>query len=54
VEEESLKRLKTDRIDLLRVQMPDGVTPIEEIVRGLDKLAHSGKIIYAGLWDFRA
>ena len=33
--EQSLKRLATDRIDLYWVHMPDGVTPIEEIVRGL-------------------
>lgn len=52
--EGSLKRLKTDRIDLLWVHMPDGVTPIEEIVRGLDDLVRSGKIIYAGLSDFPA
>ena len=52
--EESLKRLKTDRIDLLWVHMPDSVTPTEEIVRGLDSLTHAGKIIYAGLSDFPA
>ena len=52
--EESLKRLKTDRVDLLWVHMLDGVTPIEQIVRGLDNLAHAGKIIYAGLSDFPA
>ncbi|MFD2265069.1 aldo/keto reductase [Lacibacterium aquatile] len=52
--EASLKRLKTDRIDLLWVHMPDGVTPIDEIARGLDDLARSGKILYAGLSDFPA
>ncbi|KQT69862.1 MULTISPECIES: aldo/keto reductase [unclassified Aureimonas] len=52
--EASLKRLKTDRIDLLWVHMPDGVTPIEEILRGLDDLARAGKILYAGLSDFPA
>jgi aryl-alcohol dehydrogenase-like predicted oxidoreductase len=50
----SLKRLKTDRIDLLWVHMPDAVTPIDEIVRGLDDLARSGKILYSGLSDFPA
>lgn len=34
--------------------MPDGVTPIDEIVRGLDDLVRSGKILYAGLSDFPA
>jgi aryl-alcohol dehydrogenase-like predicted oxidoreductase len=52
--EESLKRLKTDRVDLLWVYMPDGITSVEEIVRGLDHLVHAGKIIYAGLSDFPA
>jgi aryl-alcohol dehydrogenase-like predicted oxidoreductase len=52
--EESLVRLKTDRIDLYWVHMPDGVTPIEEIVRGLDDLTRAGKILYAGLSDFPA
>lgn len=52
--EASLKRLRTDRIDLYWVHMPDGATPIEEIVRGLDDLVSAGKIIYAGLSDFPA
>jgi aryl-alcohol dehydrogenase-like predicted oxidoreductase len=52
--EESLKRLNTDRIDLYWVHMPDGMTPIEEIVRGLDDLARAGKIIYVGFSDFPA
>jgi aryl-alcohol dehydrogenase-like predicted oxidoreductase len=52
--EASLKRLRTDRIDLLWVHMPDGVTPIDEIVRGLDELVRAGKIVYAGLSDFPA
>jgi aryl-alcohol dehydrogenase-like predicted oxidoreductase len=52
--EESLKRLRTDRIDLLWVHMPDAVTPVDEIVRGLDDLVRGGKIIYAGLSDFPA
>ena len=52
--EASLKRLVTDRIDLLWVHMPDGVTPIDEIARGLDDLVRSGKILYSGLSDFPA
>ncbi|RYF78239.1 MAG: aldo/keto reductase, partial [Comamonadaceae bacterium] len=50
----SLKRLKTDRIDLYWVHHPDGVTPSDEIVRGLDDLARAGKILYAGLSNFPA
>ncbi|HZX83235.1 MAG TPA: aldo/keto reductase [Reyranella sp.] len=52
--EASLQRLKTDRIDLYWVHHPDGVTPAEEIVRGLDDLARGGKILYAGLSNFSA
>jgi aryl-alcohol dehydrogenase-like predicted oxidoreductase len=50
--EGSLRRLGTDYIDLLWVHFPDFVTPIDEIVRGLDDLARSGKILYAGLSNF--
>lgn len=52
--EASLKRLKTDRIDLYWVHQPDARTPSEEIVRGLDDLARAGKILYAGLSNFPA
>lgn len=52
--EASLKRLKTERVDLYWVHFADGVTPIEEILRGLDDLSRSGKIHYAGLSDFPA
>lgn len=52
--EDSLKRLKTDRIDIYFVHMDDGVTPVDEITRGLDDLVRAGKIIYAGLSNFPA
>lgn len=52
--EASLKRLKTDRIDLYWAHHPDGVTPIEELVRGFEDLARAGKILYAGLSNFPA
>lgn len=52
--EASLKRLKTDRIDLLWAHASDGVTPVEELVRGFDDLARAGKILYGGLSDFPA
>lgn len=52
--EASLRRLKTDRIDLYWTHFPDRVTPIEEILRGFDDLARAGKILYAGLSDFPA
>lgn len=52
--EQSLKRLKTDRLDLYWVHLSDGQTPIEEIVRGLDDLVSAGKINYAGFSNFPA
>ncbi len=52
--ESSLKRLKTDRIDLYWVHHPDNLTPSEELLRGLDDLVRSGKILYAGLSNFSA
>jgi aryl-alcohol dehydrogenase-like predicted oxidoreductase len=52
--EASLRRLKTDRIDIYWVHYPDNVTPAEEIVRGFEDLARAGKILYAGLSNFPA
>ena len=52
--ERSLKRLGTDRIDLLWVHGPDHVTSTDEILRGFDDLARAGKIIYAGFSNFPA
>ncbi|MET1027198.1 MAG: aldo/keto reductase [Dongiaceae bacterium] len=52
--EASLKRLKTDRIDLYWAHFDDGVTPMEEILRGFDDLVRGGKILYAGLSNFPA
>ncbi|KQO75083.1 aldo/keto reductase [Rhizobium sp. Leaf262] len=52
--EASLKRLKTDRLDLYWVHYADGVTPVEEIVRGFEDIARAGKVLYAGLSDFPA
>src|SRR3546814_18918159 len=52
--EASLRRLKTDRIDIYWAHWPDHVTPSEEIVRGFEDLARAGKILYAGLSNFHA
>lgn len=49
--EGSLKRLKTDHIDLFYVHAWDGTTPIEEIMRGLDDLVRAGKVLYVGISD---
>jgi aryl-alcohol dehydrogenase-like predicted oxidoreductase len=49
--EGSLKRLGTDYIDLLYLHMWDRTTPVQEVLRGLDDLVASGKILYAGISD---
>jgi len=49
--EASLKRLRTDRIDLYWLHIWDFTTPIEEIMRGFDDLVRAGKILYAGVSD---
>jgi aryl-alcohol dehydrogenase-like predicted oxidoreductase len=45
----SLRRLKTDYIDLYQLHQPDPLTPIEETLRGLDDLIRQGKVRYAGV-----
>ncbi len=52
--EASLRRLRTDHIDLYFPHFDDGLTPIEEIMRGLDDLVSAGKILYIGLTNFPA
>lgn len=46
--EASLKRLKTDWIDLYQVHCYDTLTPLEETLRALDDLVRSGKVRYIG------
>ena len=52
--ENSLKRLKTDRLDLYWAHISDEQTPIEEMVRGFDDLVQDGKILYAGFSNYPA
>jgi aryl-alcohol dehydrogenase-like predicted oxidoreductase len=49
--EASLDRLDTEYIDLLWVHAPDGLTPIEEVMRGLDDLVRMGNVFYVGISD---
>lgn len=49
--EDSLRRLKTDTIDLLYLHVWDSRTPVDEILRAFDDLVRAGKIAYAGLSD---
>ena len=49
--EASLKRLKTDYVDLYWVHIWDQITPVEEVMRGLDDLVRQGKVLYVGISD---
>jgi aryl-alcohol dehydrogenase-like predicted oxidoreductase len=49
--EASLKRLRTDYIDLYWVHIWDQITPVEEVMRGLDDLVRQGKVLYVGVSD---
>lgn len=49
--DESLKRLGTEFLDLFWVHAWDGMTPTEEVLRGLDDLVRSGKVQYIGISD---
>ena len=46
--EDSLKRLKTDYIDLYYIHGPDPISPLEETMRALDDLVRQGKVRYLG------
>src|SRR3546814_15255322 len=46
--EDSLRRLRTDWIDLYQIHQPDPLTPIEETLRALDDLVRQGKVRYVG------
>jgi aryl-alcohol dehydrogenase-like predicted oxidoreductase len=52
--EASLKRLRTDCIDLYQIHFPDPATPIEETLRALDALVRDGKVRYIGCSNFAA
>jgi aryl-alcohol dehydrogenase-like predicted oxidoreductase len=49
--EASLKRLKTDYIDLYWLHVWDQMTPPEEVMRGFDDLVRQGKVLYCGISD---
>ncbi|OME80723.1 aldo/keto reductase [Paenibacillus sp. FSL A5-0031] len=52
--EDSLKRLKTDYLDLYQVHRFDSNTPLEETLRALDDLVRQGKVRYIGASNFAA
>lgn len=47
----SLKRLRTDYIDLFYLHLWDGTTPVDEIMRAFDDAVTQGKILYIGISD---
>ena len=49
--EGSLRRLKTDYIDLLYVHVWDFITPVDEVMRALDDVIRAGKVLYIAISD---
>src|SRR5690348_41571 len=52
--ERSLRRLRTDHIDLYQMHTPDASTPVEETLAALTELVREGKVRYIGHSNFRA
>ncbi len=52
--EESLRRLRTDYLDMYLIHQPDRTTPIEETLQVLDDLVHEGKVRYLGACNMPA
>ena len=52
--EASLKRLQTDRVDVLFLHQWDKLTPIEESMRALEDLVRAGKVIYPAISNWAA
>lgn len=52
--DDSLRRLRTDWIDLYQTHLEDPAVPIEETLRALDDLVRAGKVRYAGCSNYSA
>lgn len=49
-----LRRLRTDRLDVLYLHKEDPLTPLEETVRGLERLVRSGQVLHVGVSNHKA
>lgn len=52
--EASLRRLRTDHVDLYQIHLYDPLTPAEETMRALEDLVQSGKVRYVGASQYQA
>jgi len=52
--ERSLKRLQTDRVEILYLHQQDPLTPLEESMRALEDLVRAGKVLYPALSNHAA
>ena len=52
--EDSLRRMKTDRIDLYQIHAQDLEVPEDELLRALDDLVRAGKVLYIGCSNYTA
>jgi aryl-alcohol dehydrogenase-like predicted oxidoreductase len=52
--DDSLRRLRTDRIDLYQIHMQDITVPEDETLRALDDLVRAGKVLYIGCSNYAA
>jgi len=52
--EASLKRLQTDRVEILYLHMHDPLTPVEEAMRALEDMVRSGKVLYPAVSNWAA
>ena len=52
--EASLKRLRTDRVEIFYLHQQDALTPLEESLRALEDLVRAGKVLYPALSNYAA
>ena len=52
--EDILRRLRTDRLDILYMHRPDPRTPLEETLAAFDHLVRQGKVLYVGMCNYAA